>query len=62
MNPETECPRLDCPKDKFIHIHGECCPICEGKKECPRLDCLKDKFIHIHGECCPICEGKTEVS
>ncbi|VDI19783.1 Hypothetical predicted protein [Mytilus galloprovincialis] len=34
MNPETECPRLDCPKDKFIHIHGECCPICEGTDFC----------------------------
>ena len=31
MNPETECPKLDCPKDKILHIHGECCPICEGK-------------------------------
>ncbi|XP_048769315.1 protein kinase C-binding protein NELL1-like [Ostrea edulis] len=34
MDPEVSCPNLDCPKEKRLHILGECCPVCEGTDFC----------------------------
>ncbi|KAK3098531.1 hypothetical protein FSP39_020373 [Pinctada imbricata] len=34
LDPEENCPNLNCPEEKRLHIQGECCPVCEGTDFC----------------------------
>lgn len=33
QDPETTCPKLECPEEERINIQNECCPICKGKSK-----------------------------